>query len=132
MNQGKFSFEDLDIWKRAIEFARVVIGITEVINTDRKHYRLIEQLESAATSVALNIAEGSGRYSRKEFIHFLYVARGSLYETITLLIIFKSNNWITEQQFLSINDFSKIIGRMLSGLINSLKYPKIKTMNHQQ
>ena len=123
MNPGKFSFEDLDIWKRAIEFARVIIELTEVINTERKHYRLIEQLESAATSVALNIAEGSGRYSRKEFIRFLYIARGSLYETITLLTIFEANNWITEQQFLSIKDFSQGIARMLSGLINSLKKP---------
>jgi len=129
MNPGKFSFEDLDIWKRAIEFARVIIELTEVINTERKHYRLIEQLESAATSVALNIAEGSGRYSRKEFIRFLYIARGSLYETITLLTIFEANNWITEQQFLSIKDFSQGIARMLSGLINSLKYPKIKPLN---
>ena len=123
MSQGKFSFEDLDIWKKAVEFARVIIDLTEVINTERKHLRLINQLESAVTSVALNIAEGSGRYSRKEFVHFLYIARGSLYETITLLTIFKSNNWITEQQFLSIKNFSQVIARMLSGLINSLKKP---------
>ena len=123
MSQGNFSFEDLDIWKKAIEFARIIIGLTECINAKRKHYRLIEQLESAATSVALNIAEGSGRYSRKEFIRFLYVARGSLYETVTLLTIFRQNHWIAEQQFLSIKDFSQVIVRMLSGLINSLKKP---------
>lgn len=123
MSQGKFSFEDLDIWKKAIEFAKVIIDLTEVINTERKHFRLINQLESAATSVALNIAEGSGRYSRKEFVHFLYIARGSLYETITLLTIFKSNNWITEQQFIDIKNFSITLTRMLSGLINSLKKP---------
>ena len=91
MKNVRFSFEDLDVWQKAVEFARIVIDLSERINTDRKHFRLIEQLESAATSVALNIAEGKGRYSKKEYIQFLYVARGSLYETITLLIIFNKN-----------------------------------------
>jgi len=121
MAKGNFSFENLDIWNKAIEFAKIIIGLTESINGERKHYRLIEQLESAATSIALNIAEGSGRYSKKEFIRFLYVARGSLYETITLLKIFQDNRWIAEEQFLSIKEFSQVIAKMLSGLINSLK-----------
>jgi four helix bundle protein len=123
MSQEKFSFENLDIWKRAVEFVRIIVEITETINTKNKHFRLIEQLESAAASVALNIAEGSGRYSKKEFIRFLYIARGSLYETVTLLTIFKNNNWITDKQFVYTKSFSVTLTRMLSGLINSLKTP---------
>ncbi len=72
MKKIRFSFEDLEVWQKAIEFASRVIIISEKIQTDRKHYRLIEQLESASTSIALNIAEGKGRYSKKEFIQFLY------------------------------------------------------------
>jgi hypothetical protein len=45
MNKIKFSFEDLEFWQKAIEFAQRVIRLTEEIETDRKHYRLIEQLE---------------------------------------------------------------------------------------
>ncbi len=75
----KYSFEDLEVWKKAVDFSKRVIDLTEQITTDRKHYRLIEQLESSAASIALNIAEGKGRYSKKEFIQYLYIARGSLF-----------------------------------------------------
>ncbi len=61
-------YEKLLVWQRAIEWACNIINISEELKTNRKHYRLIEQLESASTSVAMNIAEGKGRYSKKEFV----------------------------------------------------------------
>ncbi len=121
MKKIKFSFEDLEVWQKAIDFAKLVIDLSEEISTNRKHYRLIEQLEAASTSVALNIAEGKGRYSKKEFIQFLYIARGSLYETITLLIIFHKKNWIDDTQLEEIKSFGDEIGKMLSSLINSIR-----------
>ncbi len=121
MKSVKFAFEDLDVWQIAVEFATKIIGLIEGLETSRKHYRLIEQLESSATSVALNIAEGKGRYSKKEFVQFLYIARGSLYEIVTLLIIFYKNNWISEKQLEEIKNFADEIGKMLSGLISSIK-----------
>jgi four helix bundle protein len=117
----KFSFEDLEVWQKAVDFADKVISLAEEIQTDRKHFRLIEQLESASTSVALNIAEGKGRYSKKEFIQFLYIARASLYETITLLMIFSRKKWISDMQIDEIKVFGDQIGKMLSSLINSIK-----------
>ena len=116
-----FGFEELDVWQKAVEFAREVIELIENIETGRKHYRLIEQLEGACTSVALNIAEGKGRYSKKEFIQFLYIARGSLYETITLLTIFHNNNWIDDQQLGKLRQSADEIARMLAGLIGYIK-----------
>jgi four helix bundle protein len=83
-----FSFEDLKVWQKAVEFAEGVIQLVDKLETPRKHFRLIEQLEAASTSVAMNIAEGKGRQTTKEFIQFLYIARGSLFEVITLLVIF--------------------------------------------
>jgi len=121
MNKVKFSFEDLEVWQKAVEFANTVINLTEDIKTDRKHYRLIEQLEAASTSVALNIAEGKGRYSKKEFVQFLYIARGSLFETIALLIIFHKRGWISDEQLADLKDFGDHIGKMLSSLINSIR-----------
>ena len=121
MEKVRFSFEDLEVWQKAVEFAKIVIEIAEEINTDRKHFRLIEQLEAASTSIALNIAEGKGRYSKKEFIQFLYIARGSLYETITLLIIFHKKNWINDIQLRKMKNFGDEIGKMLSSLINSVR-----------
>ena len=53
----RFNFEDLEVWKKAIDFASKIIKISEGLKTDRMHYRLVEQLESSAASVAMNIAE---------------------------------------------------------------------------
>ena len=75
MAEEKFSFEDLEVWQEAVEFADRCLDVTDRINDTRRHYRLLSQLESAAVSPALNIAEGKGRYSKKEFVQFLYVAR---------------------------------------------------------
>jgi four helix bundle protein len=121
MAKVKFNFEDLEVWQKAVDFAKKVINLTEDIDTGRKHYRLIEQLESSSASIALNIAEGKGRYSKKEFIQFLCIARGSLFETTTLLIICYKNNWIDEKQLDEIKTLADEIGKMLSSLISSIK-----------
>lgn len=123
MKKVKFSFEDLEVWQKAIEFAKRVIDLIERVETEqgRKHYRLIEQLEACSTSIALNIAEGKGRYSKKEFIQFLYIARGSLYETVTLLTIFYRNKWISDIQLNEMKGFGDEIGKMLSSLISSIR-----------
>lgn len=115
-----FAFKDLKVWQRAVEFADYVISLTENLETDRKHYRLVEQFESSATSVPMNIAEGKGRNSKKEFIQFLYIARGSLYETVTLAIIFKKRNWIKEEDLEKIESEALEIASMIKGLINSI------------
>jgi four helix bundle protein len=116
-----FSFEGLEVWQKAVDFAKRIIDLSERIETNRKHFRLIEQLEASSTSVALNIAEGKGRYSKKEFVQFLYVARGSLYETITLMTIFHKNKWISEAQLNETKRFADEIGKMLSSLITSIR-----------
>ncbi len=54
MSETKFSFEDLDVWQKAVDFAVSVIDIVETLNSDRNHYRLIEQLEASSTSIAMN------------------------------------------------------------------------------
>jgi four helix bundle protein len=117
-------YEKLVVWQRAIEWACNIINISEELKTDRKHYRLIEQLESASTSVAMNIAEGKGRYSKKEFVQFLFIARGSLYETITLLEIFHRQEWIESTLFRKLKTDATEIAKMLNSLISSIKFPK--------
>jgi len=118
--QSHPNFKDLQVWQKSLIFANQVIDLIENLNTDRKHYRLIEQLEASVTSVPMNIAEGKGRNSSKEFIRFLYIARGSLYETLTLLEIFKLREWISEEQFTEMEESSSEIARMINGLIRSL------------
>lgn len=121
MENIKFGFEDLVVWQKAIDFAFKVVQLTEKIKTDRKHYRLIENCESAASSIAYNIAEGKGRFSKKEFIQFLYIARGSLFEAITSLIIFERNRWISHRDLQEMKLLGGEIGKMLTSLINSIK-----------
>jgi four helix bundle protein len=123
MHEDRFSFEDLEVWQEAVDFADQCLDIIDRIETDRKHYRLIEQLESAATSPALNIAGGKGRFSKKEFVQFLYLARGSLFETVTLLEIFRRRTWMNNSEFSSIKRSAIQLGRRISSLINSIKKP---------
>jgi len=71
----------------------------------------------------MNIAEGKGRYSLKEFIHFLYIARGSLFETITLLILFEKLNWIAKDKIDVLQHDAEEIVKMLNSLIKAVKNP---------
>ena len=116
----KFGFKDLLVWQKAIEFADKVIELTENLNTNSKHFRLIEQMESAAASVAQNIAEGKGRRTDKEFIQFLYFSRGSLNEVVTLLNLFFRRKWISQENLDKFEDEAYEIACMIKGLINSL------------
>ena len=113
-------YKDLLVWQKSLAFANEVIDLIDNIQTPRKHYRLFEQIESAATSIPMNIAEGKGRNSRKEFMQFLYIARGSLYETTTLLEIFKLRGWINEEYFIELELKSIEIAKMINGLIRTL------------
>lgn len=115
-----FAFENLEVCQRALDFSVNIIEVIDEMDTPRKHYRLIEQLESSCTSVALNISEGKGRYSKKEFKQFLYIARGSLYETVTMLQIFMKMNWLSETSYNELYAEAQEINKMISGLINSL------------
>ena len=116
-----FAFEELKVYQRALDFSVAVIDIIDEIETPRKHFRLVEQLESSSTSVALNISEGKGRFSKKEFKHFLYIARGSLYETITMLQIFQKKNWLDKEYYQKLYLEAEEINKMISGLIRSIK-----------
>ena len=114
------SYKDLVVWQKSMAFANDIVELIDHLETDRKHYRLIEQLEAAATSVPMNIAEGKGRESKKEYVHFLYISRGSLYETLTLLEIFHMRHWIKPEKFLDLEQKSNEIAKMLKSLINAI------------
>jgi len=119
--ESKFAYEDLEVWQRAIGWASQIVRLCGDLDTERRHFRLVEQLESACSSVAMNIAEGKGRYSKKEFIQFLYVARGSLYETLTVLELFVRLGWLSHNDHQELKGEAKEIARMLNSLVKSIK-----------
>ena len=80
------SFQDLEIWKLSHQLVLNIYKITESF-PKKEEYRLISQLIRAITSIPTNIAEGMGRYTRKEFINFLLIARGSVEECKYLLLL---------------------------------------------
>ena len=114
-----FAFEELKVYQKAVDFAVSIIGIIDEMDTPRKHFKLIEQIEASSTSVASNISEGKGRYSKKEFKQYLYIARDSLYETVKRLQIFRRLNWLKDESFKMLYQDAEEINKMLSGLINS-------------
>lgn len=83
-------------------------------------YGLSQQIRRAAVSVPSNIAEGRGRYSDRDFVRFLLVARGSLLEVETQLIIAQELRYLPREDADCLLRMAERVGRALSGLINSL------------
>jgi four helix bundle protein len=80
-----FRFQDLEIWREACRLGDQLDEIAEGLHRNGKH-RYAEQLRSAALSVSNNIAEGSGSESTKEFLHFLNIARRSVFENANMVL----------------------------------------------
>jgi four helix bundle protein len=119
MREYIFPFEKLDVWQMAVDLAEYVLNLLEELNQN-KHLRLISQMEAAATSPAQNIAEGKGRQYKKEFVQFLHIAQGSVFEVVTLNEIFRRRKLFKEEEAQEIRNRCERIDRKLNGLINSL------------
>jgi four helix bundle protein len=116
----EFPFEKLEVWHLAIDLADSILSLLESF-PQNKYFRLIGQMESAVSSIAQNIAEGKGRQYKKEFIQFLYVAEGSLFEVVTLTEIFKRRGLFSDKETTAIRKQAEVLDRKLHGLINSLR-----------
>ncbi|MBI3020767.1 MAG: four helix bundle protein [Candidatus Omnitrophica bacterium] len=112
--------EQLHVWQQAMGLARAIYKITASF-PGHEQFGLTSQLRRAAVSIPANIAEGKGRYHKKEFVQFLYNARGSLYETLTLLTLATDLRYLASQDHQQLVTSAKVILSQLSGLINSLK-----------
>ncbi len=120
MTDYLFPFEKLDVWQLAVDLAEFVLGLLEQL-PQNKHIRLISQMEAAATSPAQNIAEGKGRQYKKEFIQYLHIAQGSLYEVVTLNEVFRRRKLFRKEDAIGVRKRCEQVDRKLNGLINSLR-----------
>ena len=115
-----FPFEKLEVWNLAVDLADFVLELLESF-PNNKHFRLIGQMEAAVSSISQNIAEGKGRQYKKEFIQFLYIAEGSLFEVLSLTELFKRRKLFKQEEAKKIREQTQIIDRKLHGLMNSLR-----------
>ena len=109
----------LTVHSKAIDLVAVAYGITEHFP---KHelFGLTSQLRRALVSVPANIAEGQARIHRREFLHHLSMARGSLAEVETLLLVAVRLNYVQSDDLRTVHVQAKEVARMLAGLIRSL------------
>ena len=110
-------FEDLDVWKEGV---RLSVEIYQVLK-DCKDYSLRDQMHRSAVSIPSNISEGFERKSNKEFIQYLYIAKGSCAELRTQLYIAMKTHTIDNQKALELIETTKKISAMLYKLIQTRK-----------
>ena len=111
----KFTFFDLRVYKEAKLLVREVYSLMNKF-PKFENYALSDQLRRAVVSVPSNIAEGSGRFSIKEKIHFIEIAYGSLTETLCQLDIAHDLEYINDKEFADEKERIDVIGKQLSGL----------------
>jgi four helix bundle protein len=124
MDDKDFSYRSLIVWQKAMQFAKIVYAVVDTFPPAEK-YALSDQIRRAVVSIPSNIAEGCGRTTNRDYAHFLSIARGSLYETMTQLELAKSIGYIDTID--EIESVATEISRMLTTLIK--KYYPILNSN---
>jgi four helix bundle protein len=114
------SYRDLIAWQKAMALVTRVYEVTEPFPR-REIFGLTRQVRDAALSVPSNIAEGKGRQTKKDYVQFLYRARGSLFETQTQLEAARNLEFLPRETFAKISEEAQEVGRVLDGLIKSIQ-----------
>lgn len=118
---GKFNrFEEIVAWQKSREIVNEIYDIFDY-GVFKRDYILQNQIVRASISIMLNIAEGFGRKTNKEFSQYLVIAHGSVSEVQLGLYIFLDRKYITDKQFESLYNKCADVSRMLMGLIKYLK-----------
>ena len=114
------SFRDLIAWQKAMALVTEIYRTTDTFPS-REIYGLTLQIRKAAVSVPSNIAEGKGRQTKRDYLQFLYRARGSMLETETQLEISRNLGYLEESKFLALFEQAAEAGRILNGLITNVR-----------
>jgi len=117
-----FGFERLDVWHKAVD---LILQIDEVIKKlpRSESYSLGDQIRRAVLAISTNIAEGTGRNSKKEASYFFNVARGSTYEVASLSKVLNIKGYINEEILEKLYSSCEEISKMLSGMIKLSQSP---------
>lgn len=114
-----FRFEQLQIWQTAISFTNSIYTITKTFPAAER-FSLVDQLRRSASSIAANIAEGSGSSSTKDFVHYLDIAIKSTYETVSHLVIAKEQQYISLKSYTDLYDSAELLSRKIRSFKSSL------------
>ncbi len=113
------NFEDLRVWQKGIELTKKIYVVTSKGEISRD-FGLKDQLRRAAVSVPTNVAEGFERRSRKEYINFLNIAKGSAGELRSLLRVAREVSYLEEKTYLELYNQAKELSRMLASQIKAI------------
>jgi len=115
------TYKDLKIWQKAI---KLTIQIYKTIKKfpESEIYNLNIQIKKAVISIPSNIAEGYGRNSSKDYLRFLKIAMGSLFELQTQILISKELEYIDPNEYCELEGNMKEIERMTSSMIRKINY----------
>ena len=120
ISQKVNSFKDLEVWQLSHQLVLDVYKLIEEF-PKQEEYRLTSQLVRAVISIPTNIAEGKGRSTIKDYLHFLIIARGSLEETKYLVLLSKDLNYVNTDKYTKLDEQLNLIGKKLNALINALR-----------
>lgn len=110
----------LDVWRESIALVKLVYELASRFPKNEE-YGLSSQMKRAVLSIPGNIAEGAARQTKREFIQFLCIARGSISELDTYLEISKTLGYIEKEGVTQLDNKMLAVDKMLTGLIKSLK-----------
>lgn len=113
-----YKFEKLRVWQESLKFSQLCYRVVKSLPRFENN-ALSDQLRRASTSILLNIAEGSGSENDKEFVRYLFIARKSFYEVISLLkfIEVEYKDIVLNEAYLQ----GDVVGKLLNSFINKLK-----------
>lgn len=113
-----FEFQRLEVYKKAKRFYKAT---SKLLDNSRLNQFQNNQLKRAALSVPLNIAEGSGRFSKKDRANFFVIARASVFECVAIMDIAKDENLISKDRFENFQSAADELSRMLFTMIKNLR-----------
>jgi four helix bundle protein len=115
----KFKFEKLEVYQKTLKFIDKIYSITKKFPKEEM-FSLTDQLKRAALSILTNIAEGCGRYYKKDMSQFIRIARSSAFECVGLLQVAYNQKYISNFEYLQLYKDLQEISKMLNGLMKSL------------
>lgn len=117
---GVSNYQELDVWQRAMDLAEEIYKLVKLLPKEET-YSLSDQMRRAAVSIVSNIAEGNARQSRKEYLYFLRIAKGSIAELETQILLCQRIKYMTQEQTMTALNLVERVAKMISALGKALR-----------